>query len=246
MIKDVKKEVENITNWIKDFVYTNNANGVVVGNSGGKDSAVVIGLLSKSLPKDKILTVALPCESNNSDFEDAKLVAKTFDVPFIKVDLTRAYEELRDEMERVEELPTNIKKEADINIKPRLRMTAQYHLAQGLGFLVIGTGNKSEYFVGYSTKWGDAGYDFNPIANYTVTEVYELAKYLNVPDKIINKAPSDGLSGATDEDRLGVTYAQIDEYIENGKTDETAEKIILEKHQKNLHKVRPIPTYKRV
>ena len=246
MIKNVEKEVEGITRWIKEFLDSTNAKGVVVGNSGGKDSAVVIGLLSLCLFREQILTVALPCESKDGDLEDAKLVADTFDVPFVKVDVTKAYEDLRDELAKVNNLDMEVKKETDINIKPRLRMTTLYHLAQGLGFLVVGTGNKSESFVGYFTKWGDGGYDFNPIANYTVTEVYELAKYLNVPDKIINKAPSDGLSGATDEDRLGVTYAQIDEYIENGKTDQTAEKIILEKHQKNLHKVREIPTYKRV
>ena len=126
-------------------------------------------------------------------------------------------------------------------------MTTLYAIAQSLGYLVIGTGNLCESMVGYTTKWGDSASDFNPIGNFTVPEVLEIGKMLGVPDKIINKAPNDGLGGQTDEEKLGVKYVQIAEMIETGNTDEVAKKIIIQKYNASKHKREPIPifTFKR-
>lgn len=246
MIKDIENEVTKITNWIKEYVETIKADGVVVGNSGGKDSATVIALAHAALGKERVLTVAMPCGSIQSDLEDARLVAEKFELPLIEVNLNKTYEEFENALKgKVAPKEEWREKEAKINTKPRLRMTTLYYLAQNLNYLVIGTGNKCESIVGYTTKWGDNASDFNPIGDFTVEEVLQIGKYLGVPDKIINKAPSDGLGKLTDEEKLGVTYNQITEYIETGKTDAKAMKIIQNKEKSSEHKRNPIPVYKR-
>lgn len=246
MIKDIKKEVEEITKWIKNYVEDSKADGVVIGNSGGKDCAIVIALAQKALGKENILTVAMPCNSIKEDIVDARLVADRFEVPLLEIDLSNTYQTLENEIEKVIKPKEEWRaREAKINTKPRIRMTTLYYIAQNLNYLVIGTGNKCESIVGYTTKWGDNAHDFNPIGEFTVEEVLEIGRYLNVPDKIINKAPNDGLAGLTDEEKLGVTYKQIAEYIETGKTEENALKIIQRKEKASLHKRKPIPVYKR-
>ncbi len=238
------QEAENAIKWIKDYINEVGAKGVVIGNSGGKDSATVIAMSTKALGNDKVITVAMPCNSIKTDLEDAKLVSKTFNVPLLELDLTNAYNELENSINKnLEKKNFTLSKEAKINMKPRLRMTTLYSIAQTLGYLVIGTGNLSEAFVGYTTKWGDNACDFNPIANFTVEEVLAIGKYLGVPDKIINKAPNDGLGGQTDEEKLGVTYKQIDEYIETGKTQDDVIEKIKNLNLNSTHKRQKIPVY---
>lgn len=247
MIKDIEKEVNNITKWIKEYVENTKAEGVVVGNSGGKDCATVIALAQKALGKEKVITIAMPCNSIQNDLEDAKLVANTFEVPLLEIDITQTYQTLETEIKKaIYQKEKKGEKEAKINTKPRLRMTTLYYVAQTLNYLVIGTGNKCEAVVGYTTKWGDNAHDFNPIGEFTVEEVLQIGKYLGVPDKIINKAPNDGLGGLTDEEKLGVTYKQIAEYIETGKTEEKAMEIITKKEAISAHKRNPIPVYRRI
>ena len=247
MIKDIQKEVSEITKWIQERVKEAGANGVVVGNSGGKDSATVIALAVNALGKERVLTVAMPCQSNINDLQDAKLVADAFEVPFQIVDLSNTFEEFEKQINLII-TPTEEwrGKEAKINIKPRLRMTTLYYIAQCLNYMVMGTGNKCEATVGYTTKWGDNASDLNPIGEFTVPEVLQIGEYLGVPEKIIHKAPSDGLGTLTDEQKLGVTYQQITEYIETGSTEPKALKIIKEKEQKSEHKRNPIPVYRRI
>jgi len=122
-------------------------------------------------------------------------------------------------------------------------MTTLYAIAQGVGYLVMGTGNLSEATVGYTTKWGDSGYDFNPIGNFTVEEVKMIGAYLGVPEKILDKPPADGLSGKTDEEKMGVKYSQISEYINTGKTDADAMKIIEKMNRASAHKREKPPVY---
>lgn len=238
------KEAENAIRWIKEYVNSTGAKGVVVGNSGGKDSATVIAMATKALGKERVITVAMPCNSISSDLEDARLVAKTFEVPFLEINLTETYNEIEKNINSsLELLNKKMSVEAGINAKPRLRMTTLYSIAQSLGYLVIGTGNLCEAMVGYTTKWGDSAYDFNPIANFTVPEVLAIGEYLNVPEQIIRKSPNDGLGGKTDEEKMGVTYKQIEEYIETGKTDENAMQIIEKLNSSTKHKRSPVPTY---
>ncbi len=236
------QEADNAINWIKEYVEKTKAKGIVIGNSGGKDSATVLAMAVKAIGKEKVLAVSMPCHSINSDFEDAELVAQTFGVASLKVDLNSCYNNMKKEINS--KLDENLSKEATINIKPRLRMTTLYSIAQTLGYLVIGTGNLCEAMVGYTTKWGDSGTDFNPIGNFTVDEVLEIGKYLGVPDKILKKAPSDGLGGQTDEEKMGIKYSQIAEMIETGNTDERAKTEIVRRYKSSKHKREPIPVYR--
>ena len=196
----------------------------------------------KALGKERVLAVSMPCNSVSSDFDDAKLVADTFGVRFIKIDLTQTYIELEKEINS--NLNKNLCNESKINTKPRLRMTSLYAIAQTLGYLVIGTGNLCEAMVGYTTKWGDSAYDFNPIGNFTVDEVLAIGKYLKVPEKILKKAPNDGLGGLTDEEKMGIKYSQIAEMIETGDTEKEAKKEILKRFNASKHKREVIPVYR--
>lgn len=240
----MENEIDLIIDWIKTYVESSGAKGVVIGNSGGKDSAVVIALCVKALGKENVLTVAMPCSSIIQDLEDAKLVADTFGVKMLTVDLSSVYENLCLEIEST--ITKELFTEASINIRPRLRMTTLYTIAQQNNFLVAGTGNACEQFIGYTTKWGDNASDFNPLAEFTVSEVLEIGKLIGVPDKIINKAPNDGLGSGNDEEKIGVTYAEIEEYISTGKTlNKSSMEKIQKLHKQSEHKRIPIPIYNR-
>lgn len=233
-------ETENAIKWIKDYTTSQRVQGVVVGNSGGKDSAVVIAMAVKALGKENVISVSMPCNSISADYEDAKLVSDAFGVSLIKLDLSDTYNEL----ERKLNININLTDESKINIKPRLRMTSLYAIAQTMGYLVIGTGNLCERMVGYTTKWGDNSSDFNPIANFTVQEVLKIGEYLKVPDKILKKAPSDGLGGKTDEEKMGIKYSQIAELIETGRIeDEVAKLEIIRRFKNSKHKREIVPIY---
>lgn len=161
----------------------------------------LLHLQQKRFGNENVLTVAMPCQSNKEDLEDAKLVSETFGVKLLEINLTDTYEKLEDEINYV--LKEDLSQESKINIKPRLRMTTLYGVAQTYNYLVMGTGNLCEIMVGYTTKWGDSASDINPIANFTVEEVIEIGKILGVPESIIEKKPSDGLSGKSDRGKNG-------------------------------------------
>lgn len=239
--QQLQKEAKQAINWIKKYVETAKAKGIVIGNSGGKDSATVLAMAVKAIGKEKVLAVSMPCCSNKSDLEDAQLVATTFGVKSIKIDLSHTYEELESSINN--QIEEKLTKEANINIKPRLRMTTLYAIAQTYDYLVIGTGNLCEAMVGYTTKWGDNSSDFNPIANFTVEEVLQIGKELGVPDKILNKPPSDGLGSQTDEEKMGIQYHQIAQMIETGNTEERAKQEIIKRYQNTKHKRNLVPTY---
>lgn len=245
-IEILEKEMKNAINWIKEKVENSGVKGVVVGNSGGKDSATVLAMAVNALGKENVVAVSMPCHSNNDDFVDAKLVADTFGVRSIKIDLTSTYDEMEKEINsRLNEIEfKELSKESKVNIKPRLRMTTLYGIAQALGYLVIGTSNICEIMVGYTTKWGDSASDFNPIGNFTVQEILEIGRLLGVPEKILKKAPSDGLGNLTDEQKMGITYKQIAEMIETGKTDENAKKEIIKRFNNSKHKREQVSIYK--
>lgn len=236
------KEAENAIKWIKDYVEKTGAKGVVVGNSGGKDSATVIAMAVKALGKENVLAIAMPCNSIEKDFDDAKLVVDTFDVEFMKIDLSQTYNLYESIL--INENKEDLSSEAKVNIKPRFRMMSLYAIAQTRGYLVIGTGNLCEAMVGYTTKWGDSASDFNPIANFTVDEVLAIGEYLGVPNRILNKAPSDGLGVKTDEEKMGIKYSQIAEMIEEGNiNDEVAKKEIIRRCKAASHKRKRVPIY---
>lgn len=239
--QELKLEIESVINWIREYVKKGKAKGVVIGNSGGKDSAVAIGLATKALGKQSVLTIAMPCESKKEDLEDAYFVARKFEVPLIEVDLSSEYNLLNKKIES--QLRKELSKEAKINTKPRLRMTTLYMIAQSLDYFVMGTGNLCERMVGYTTKWGDNSSDFNPLGNFTVEEVLQIGKLLEVPKQILSKEPSDGMSNQTDEEKLGVYYQEISQYCLTGKINKQTKEKIDSYYRKAKHKIEPIPIY---
>lgn len=235
-----KNEVEARVEWIKNILSKTGAKGIILGNSGGKDCTLVEILCRKATPN--VLSVIMPCESSQNygtDREHAYLIAKTFDIPTIEVDITKAKKALREVIEPFAGDEVSL---AYDNINPRLRMSVIYSIGQAKGYLVAGTGNASETYMGYFTKWGDGGYDFNPIIDLVVEDVYGMLKYLNCPSEIINKKPSAGLyEGQTDEKDMGVSYAEVDKFIKTGESDYAD--IIKKAHARTEHKRKPPMKY---
>ena len=233
-MRNYKDEFEKRVAFIRDLVSNANANGIVFGNSGGKDSALV-GILCKAACENTV-GIIMPCSSSRNydmDARDGREVAEKFGIETRIVDITPVKKAMIGELSDV----TDVNKIAKINIAPRLRMTTLYAIAASEGRLVAGTGNRSEVFIGYFTKWGDGAHDFNPISDLTVTEIYEFLRYLEAPSCVIEKAPSAGLfDSQTDEGEMGFTYAELDSFLLNGEaTAETMEKI-QKMHNKSNHK----------
>lgn len=239
-----KKEIENITSWIRDWFSANGPTATaVVGISGGKDSTLVAALLARALGKDRVFGVIMP-NGEMADIEDAQEVVKVLGIRNAVVNIAEAYKGLVESISPVLALSEDTK----INIPPRLRMTTLYAIAQSLpgGGRVANTCNASEDYVGYSTKFGDAVGDFSPLSEYTVTEVLAIGDELGLPAHLVHKTPSDGLCGLSDEDKLGFTYATLDRYIRTGICEDSATKDSIDrKHRANLHKLLPMPKYER-
>jgi NAD+ synthase len=204
--KATMKISERISRWIRDQVETAGAAGVLVGLSGGIDSAVV-AVLAKRAMGDHVLALLLPCHSLVEDERDALLVADTFGIRRERVDLSPVYDAFLGQLPDSGEVCRS-------NLKPRLRMTASYYFANKLNYLVAGTGNKSERLMGYFTKFGDGGVDLLPIGDLTKSQVRKLAEDLEIPPRIIDRPPSAGLwAGQTDEEEMNIRYADLDKII---------------------------------
>lgn len=203
------------------------ARGFVVGLSGGVDSALVARLAQLAAP-GHVLAAILPCQSDPQDEADAALVASTFSLPIVRIDLAPAYERLAAGVHSagkslpfdMSPAPASDPMRARVplaNMKPRLRMTALYHLANTLNYLVAGSGNRSEIAIGYFTKYGDAGCDLLPLGRLVKREVRAIAADLKVPQSIIDRTPSAGLwIGQTDEEEMGFSYADLERYLGDG------------------------------
>lgn len=231
--------VQKLCDWMEDKVTKAKAKGIVLGLSGGLDSAVVAALSIRIFPQNT-LAIIIPCHSLEADISDALDFINKYNISYKIIDLSKVYDPLihllnDKEKERSFKL-------AEANIKPRLRMITLYYFANKLNYLVVGTGNKSELTIGYFTKYGDGGADILPLGNLFKSQVKELAEYLGIPKKIINKPPSAGLwEGQTDEEEIGISYEQLDKYLKTGKLkNKIIEKRIQDKITKNAHK-RAIP-----
>jgi NAD+ synthase len=208
---DYEKLVVDIQNWIEDYVKNAKADNIVVGLSGGIDSSVTAALCTNALGKERMIGLGLPCSSISKDLEDAKLIAKQLEIGFEVLDLTSVYDMFLD----IVDSKTRKDKIAIANLKPRLRMMALYFIGQSSGnSLVAGTSNRAELAIGYFTKYGDGAADFEPMASLYKQEVRKIARILNIPQRIISKAPSAGLwPGQTDEGEIGLSYDVIDEIL---------------------------------
>lgn len=237
-MRNYEAELKSRVEFIRNILDSANAAGIVYGNSGGKDSALA-GVLCKAACENT-LGLIMPCGSKRNvkeDMQDALKIAQMFSIETKTFDLSP----LKNEFMTILASGIDITQNASSNISPRLRMTALYAVAASQNRLVAGTGNKSEEHMGYFTKWGDGAFDFNPIADLTVTEIYEFLRFLNVPESIINKAPSAGLfDGQTDESEMGITYQKIDHFILYGKAAEE-DSIKIGKYHKNSEHKRMMP-----
>lgn len=245
-MRNYEEEFNNRVAFIKGLLEQSGAKGIVFGNSGGKDSALV-GILCKAAC-DNTLGIILPCSVARNFTEDAvdgEALAVQFGIESRTIDLSPVREK---EIEVLEAAGMKLNDSAVTNIAPRLRMTTLYAVAAAENRLVAGTGNRDEMYVGYFTKWGDGAHDFNPISDLTVGEIYEFLEYLNAPANIIRKAPSAALAeGQTDEGEMGVTYAQLDHYILTGECDDEEAKARIDRlHRISQHKRDGIARYRNI
>ena len=248
---DAKKETERIIRFIQDYYKKNNLGGAIIGISGGKDSGVVAALFTKALGKENVIGVTLPCHSKVEDQVDAKLVSDYYGFPLYNLDLTNTFDVFEKEVDLLGTFTDEQKENSRINIKPRLRMASLYYLAALYSsvyqktYLVAGTSNKCELFVGYFTKGGDSVHDISVLADLTVEEVLQIGEVLQVPKKVLYKTPADGLSKYSDEEKLGVTYREIAMYMEDPEQlEEEIRQKIKKLHEQNRHKFY-IPTYQK-
>lgn len=205
----MKKEVDKIASFIKNVVKQQKFANVIIAASGGIDSTTCLYLLAKALSVEHIFVVHLPYI--NSEFSTVKSIGLSLGIPPTNI-IQISIKSIVNEVIRTR---TDLDKARLGNIMARARMMVLYDLAKELNALVCGTENKSEYLLGYFTRFGDAASDFEPIAHLYKTQIYQLAKYLAVPKKIINKVPTAGLwSGQTDEKEFGFTYQKADEVLQ--------------------------------
>lgn len=226
-----KREIENIKNYIKDYLKEAHAKGVVLGMSGGKDSLVTAKLCADAIGKENVIGIIMP----NGEMKDCSVAKESCDIigiRYYEVNIGNIYGNVIDSTTPI------LKKEGKplstvttFNVPPRLRMVTLYSIAGSLGYLVANTSNLSEGMVGYTTKWGDNVGDFGPLANFTKEEVCEIGILLGLPDRLVNKIPDDGLSGQSDEEKLGFSYAELDNFIRHGKKGERFDKI------SHMHKI---------
>lgn len=228
---------DKIVEWIKEYF---NANGpqskAVIGISGGKDSSVVAALCVEALGKDRVYGVLMPC-GEQPDIDVAYDLVNHLGIEHTVINIKPTVEALR--LSLIDNL-FSLSEQTLVNLPARIRMTTLYGVAQTIGGRVANTCNKSEDWIGYSTKYGDAAGDFSPLAEYTVSEVKAIGRELGLPEKFIEKVPSDGLCGKTDEENLGFTYDELDKYIMFGIVSEHQNEID-RKHLYNLHKMRLMP-----
>ena len=240
-MRDYQEEFEDRVKFIRSRLEEAHADGIVFGNSGGKDSALV-GILCKAACPNTV-GIIMPCASKRNygiDADDGKELAEKFGIETRIVDLTP----VRDAEIAALDGIADLNQAALTNIAPRLRMTTLYAIGAAENRLVAGTGNRSEAYMGYFTKWGDGANDFNPISDLTASEVFEFLAFVGGPDSIVHKAPSAGLfEGQTDEDEMGITYAAIDRFLTTGEASEEEKAILDRFHSRSEHKRKPIATY---
>ncbi|MCQ2416427.1 MAG: NAD(+) synthase [Oscillospiraceae bacterium] len=237
---DVTRAIEDCCRWIQDW-FAENGDGcqAVIGISGGKDSSVCAALLCRALGVHRVIGVMMP-RGEQKDISDSQLLCRHLGIKNVTINIGEA----ADAMERAVASVTEPSNQTIVNIPPRIRMTTLYAVSQSVNGRVANTCNLSEDWVGYSTRWGDSVGDFSPLSNFTVTEVKAIGRALGLPEQLIEKAPSDGLCGKTDEDNLGFTYATLDAYIREGiEPDEETKARIDRKHKMNLFKLSMMPAF---
>ena len=237
---DAKKVKNEIVEWIRDWFEQNGRDcNAIVGVSGGIDSSVVTALCVKALGKDRVFGIKMPC-GEQPDIEHANILIKHLEIKSYTMNIWDAVVGIDNQFPT----DTEVSKQTTINLPPRIRMATLYAISQSLNGRVINTCNMSESYVGFDTIFGDSAGDMSPLANLTKTEVIALAKELNLPDTLVHKIPQDGLTGLTDEQSFGFSYAELDAYIRDGIEPSKEVKAKIDSmHEKNLFKLQPMPSF---
>ena len=238
---DAKKAKEEVVKWIKEWFDINGKDcNAVVGISGGKDSSVVAALCVEALGKDRVIGVLMP-NGGQGDIDDAVELINHLGIKSYTINIKGAVDKI---LRCMELNGIDITEQTRINLPPRIRMSTLYAVSQSNNGRVANTCNLSEDWVGYATRYGDAAGDFSPLSQLTVTEVKEIGRVLGLPAELVDKTPSDGLCGKTDEDNLGFTYEVLDRYIRTGEIDdEDIKNKIDDMHEKNLFKLQLMPSF---
>jgi len=237
---NIEQLAERLVLWIRDKVLAAGCKGVVLGLSGGVDSSVTAVLCHRAFPKNT-LAVIMPCYSSQQDVEHAQIVTDKFSIPVRTAVLDAAFDTLLKVLPN-DKAESDVSRVAKANIKARLRMLTLYYFANQLKYMVVGAGNRDELSVGYFTKYGDGGVDIQPLGNLTKGQVKELARFLGIPQPIINKPPSAGLwEGQTDEGELGLSYDELDRYLVTGEASAEVKKRIESMIAASEHKRQPPP-----
>lgn len=241
---NAKKIKDELVQWIRDWFEVNGPGcNAIIGISGGKDSTIVAALCVEALGKDRVIGVTMP-DGWQKDMDVAHNIATHLGIKYTVADISHAVDEVLDSIYLWSFGKDTWSEQTRINLPPRIRMATLYALSQTLNGRVSNNCNLSEDWVGYSTRWGDSVGDFAPLANLTVTEVKAIGYELGLPTEFIEKVPSDGLCGKTDEDNLGFSYDMLDRYIRTGVCEDAEAKAKIDQlHEKNLFKMRPIPKF---
>ena len=226
--------------WIRTF-FRENGDGcnAVVGISGGKDSSVAAALCAEALGKDRVIGVLMP-QGTQPDIDMAYRLVEHLGIRYYVVNVKEAVDAV------LKNMPPELAVTAQTrqNVPPRIRMSTLYAISQSCDGRVCNTCNLSEDWVGYSTRYGDAAGDFSPMSHLTVTEVREIGRVLGLPAELVDKVPSDGLCGKTDEENLGFTYRELDVYIRTGRIEDPAKKALIDRrHRINLFKLQLMPAF---
>ena len=239
---NAKKATEATVKWIRDW-FEKNGKGcnVIIGISGGKDSSIAAALCVEALGKDRVIGVLMP-NGDQSDFDMAMLLIDHLGIEHHIINIKDAFDGI---VNAADGAGIELGRDSQINLAPRIRMATLYAVAQSKNGRVVNTCNLSEDWVGYSTRYGDSVGDFSPMASFTTAEIRAIGRELGVPNVLIEKVPSDGLSGMSDEDKLGFTYETLDRYIRTGEIDNAEDKAKIDSlHEKNLFKLRYMDTFK--
>lgn len=232
--------IDKVVQWLRDQVNEANVNGLLVGVSGGLDSAVVANLIKRAVPEHS-LGVIMPLDSSPDSITHAESVIEACGIDKMTIDLTEThkvmYNQIQHNLKQKNEWREKNDQLANANLRARLRMSASYSLATNYNYLVVGTDNASEWYTGYFTKYGDGGVDILPLIEFTKQEVRDMARVLGVPDEVVTKKPSADLwEGQTDEAEMGTSYNQIDAFVKGEEIPEKDLRIIEKLHQRTEHK----------
>lgn len=238
---NTEKVANDLILWIRNW-FENNGKGcnAVIGVSGGKDSSVVAALCAEALGKDRVIGVMMP-NGEQADINDSIRLTEHLGIKSYTVNIKEAYDGVINGMKAAGAEPS---RQCLVNLAPRIRMSTLYAVSQSNNGRVANTCNMSEDYVGYSTKYGDMAGDFSPLSRLTVDEVIKIGLYLDLPRDLVIKAPSDGLTGRTDEDNLGFKYSELDKYIRTGICENEDSKAKIDRlHKMNLFKLMPMDAF---